>query len=566
MRTSVEFVRPRHLTRVAVVALLAGLAAGCSSDTMRFSENPFSDPFRSQPQQTAAIQPAPAYPTPRVRAQPLPPVGSVAAQPLPPLAPVASVPAAGAPRPIYGYNQPVQSARPAQPVVTGSVQSASPRIGGFKGGGWSAAGGTVVAAGAGDSVYTLSNRYGVPADAIMSVNALSAPNLVPGQRITIPVYSTVSAAPPPPPSVAQPLPAAQPLRAEAPVAKPVRTVAVQPQHVPEPEPIVPPRPVAQALPAAPRPAEPKATVLAQEGGLHVVKPGETLTSIALAYGTTRPRLAHDNGIDEWTNVRIGQKLKVPGANTAAAKPAAVKPVHVATVKPEPAMAEQPVKPARLAAKPAAPVKPVKPVQVAAVKPEPVAKPAPAAKPMAAPKATAKVVAPVEPKPVQTATIKPQPAQPQPAQPEPAATASIPAQKEDAPQQAALETPAQRSNTPEFRWPVRGRVIQSFGQSGDGINIAVPEGTDVRAAENGVVAYAGNELKGYGNLVLIRHADGYVTAYAHAKDLNVKRGDTVKRGQVIATAGQTGNVTSPQLLFELRKGAQPVDPRPYLSGT
>ena len=114
--------------------------------------------------------------------------------------------------------------------------------------------------------------------------------------------------------------------------------------------------------------------------------------------------------------------------------------------------------------------------------------------------------------------------------------------------------------------MRGRVIQSFGQSGDGINIAVPEGTDVRAAENGVVAYAGNELKGYGNLVLIRHADGYVTAYAHAKDLNVKRGDTVKRGQVIATAGQTGNVTSPQLLFELRKGAQPVDPRPYLSGT
>ena len=70
----------------------------------------------------------------------------------------------------------------------------------------------------------------------------------------------------------------------------------------------------------------------------------------------------------------------------------------------------------------------------------------------------------------------------------------------------------------FRWPVKGRVIQNFGQNTDGINISVPEGTEVKAAENGVVAYAGNELKGYGNLVLIRHADGFVTAYAHAKDL------------------------------------------------
>src|SRR3954469_8851741 len=105
MRTSVEFARPRHLTRVAVVALLAGLAAGCSSDTMRFTENPFSDPFRSQPQQTASIDRAPAYPTPRVRARPPPPTTmapgprSIAAQPLPPIEPVASVPAAAAPRP-----------------------------------------------------------------------------------------------------------------------------------------------------------------------------------------------------------------------------------------------------------------------------------------------------------------------------------------------------------------------------------------------------------------------------------------------------------------------------------
>jgi len=124
--------------------------------------------------------------------------------------------------------------------------------------------------------------------------------------------------------------------------------------------------------------------------------------------------------------------------------------------------------------------------------------------------------------------------------------------------------------PSFRWPVKGRVIAGFGSKpngtqNDGINLAVPEGTPIKAADDGVVAYAGNELKGYGNLVLIRHANGYVSAYAHASELMVKRGDTIKRGQVIAHAGQTGNVTSPQLHFEIRKGSTPVDPAQYLGG-
>ena len=78
-----------------------------------------------------------------------------------------------------------------------------------------------------------------------------------------------------------------------------------------------------------------------------------------------------------------------------------------------------------------------------------------------------------------------------------------------------------------------------------------------------VAYAGSELKGYGNLVLIRHPNGYVSAYAHNGELKVKRGDTVKRGQVVANSGQTGNVSSPQLHFELRKGKEPVDPTRHL---
>ena len=123
----------------------------------------------------------------------------------------------------------------------------------------------------------------------------------------------------------------------------------------------------------------------------------------------------------------------------------------------------------------------------------------------------------------------------------------------------------------MRWPVRGKVISDFGKKpsglkNEGINIAVPEGTSIRAAESGVVAYAGNELKGYGNLILIRHAGGYVTAYAHAKSLNVKRGDTVKRGDVIAVAGQTGAVQSPQLHFEVRKGATALDPKKYLTSS
>ncbi len=94
---------------------------------------------------------------------------------------------------------------------------------------------------------------------------------------------------------------------------------------------------------------------------------------------------------------------------------------------------------------------------------------------------------------------------------------------------------------------------------------MPEGTQVKAAESGVVAYAGSELKGYGNLVLIRHPNGFVTAYAHNGDITVKRGDQVTRGQTIAKSGQSGNVSSPQLHFELRKGSTPVDPTNYLAG-
>ena len=129
-------------------------------------------------------------------------------------------------------------------------------------------------------------------------------------------------------------------------------------------------------------------------------------------------------------------------------------------------------------------------------------------------------------------------------------------------------PAAAAGMPAFRWPLRGRVTTNFGSktaggASDGIDLAVPEGTAVRAADDGVVAYAGNELKGYGNLVLIRHANGFVTAYANASEINVKRNDQVHRGQVIAKSGQTGSAATPQLHFEIRKNSAPVDPMQYL---
>ena len=142
--------------------------------------------------------------------------------------------------------------------------------------------------------------------------------------------------------------------------------------------------------------------------------------------------------------------------------------------------------------------------------------------------------------------------------------------EPAAQQSPVKAAEAVGSLPSFRWPVRGRVIAAFGPTpngvqNDGIDVAVPQGTPVKAADDGVVAYAGNELKGYGNLVLIRHSNGYVTAYAHASEILVKRGETVKRGDVIAKSGETGNVKAPELHFEIRKGATPVDPAQFLNG-
>jgi murein DD-endopeptidase MepM/ murein hydrolase activator NlpD len=135
-------------------------------------------------------------------------------------------------------------------------------------------------------------------------------------------------------------------------------------------------------------------------------------------------------------------------------------------------------------------------------------------------------------------------------------------------EAQLNSPVARS-AQTFREPVQGLIVAKFGARkdgsfNDGVDFSVPKGTPVKAAENGVVAYVGSELSGFGNLVLVRHADGYVTAYAHNDEVLVTRCETVKRGQIISKAGASGNVAKPQLHFELRKDSKAVDPEAFFS--
>ncbi|MEI6573152.1 MAG: M23 family metallopeptidase [Alphaproteobacteria bacterium] len=152
--------------------------------------------------------------------------------------------------------------------------------------------------------------------------------------------------------------------------------------------------------------------------------------------------------------------------------------------------------------------------------------------------------------------------------QPRQQAALEAPATSAPSDPANSSDATKVSTVGFRWPAKGRIIQAFGDKGGvkstGINISVPEGTPIKAAEAGTVAYAGSEVKGFGNLVMVRHSDGWVSVYANASEIKVKRGDLIKRGQVIALSGQSGDVAAPQLHFELRKGSVPVDPVDHLS--
>jgi murein DD-endopeptidase MepM/ murein hydrolase activator NlpD len=454
MSCVVELLRSRLRPLASMLALATGLA-GCSGETTRFNESPFAtrgpaDATASLPQQQQAA------PVGRIESQPLPPA---VARPAPV---AANYGTAGGTRGPGSYAPASTTSRPypavastslPPPDITGSVtQPPRPPANGK----WTWDGGTPVTVAQGDTVDSISRRYGVPPTALMHANNITAQAaLFPGQQLVIPRFVPNQAQPP---RVAS--------------ASPLAT-----------------RPA-----AAPPPAVSTPVAAAGTPGVHVVAPGETLSKISRLYRKPVGEIAKANNIRPTAPLKIGDRLTIPGVRTSAANPKIG--VSVAQAK------------------------------------------------AAVPAATKEVA-------TETAAI-------------------IAPTVETAPPKDAAKAAEAIGALPTFRWPANGRVIAGFGTSpngvqNDGINLALPEGTAVKSAEDGVVAYAGNELKGYGNLVLVRHPNGYVTAYAHAKELLVKRGDQVKRGQVIARSGQTGNVNAPQLHFEIRKGASPLDPMRFLKG-
>ena len=358
----------------------------------------------------------------------------------------------------------------------------------------------------------------------------------------------------------------------APTAAPTSNVASAP--------LAPPSPVqAASIPpaSAPYAAPPQNRVASSQpvggspngwsivgGSPVVVGPNDDAESVSRRYGVPTAALIKSNGLSSGSQIHAGMRLIIPVYN-AGGEPSGAKPKKVAAADADVAPAKhakakstkEETADAESKAKSKDKVDAREDKALAKSADKPAAKVAdkngdkPAAK-SKAPQLTAKNEADS-----QTTTAKK-------SQPDVTPTASVKPTDGAAPMTGAEADAA--GVAPEFRWPARGRIIEAFKAGGnDGINIAVPEGTSVRAAESGVVAYAGDELKGYGNLVLIRHPNGFVTAYANNGELDVKRGETVKRGQIIAKSGQTGNVNSPQLHFELRKGSTPVDPTSYLAG-
>ena len=275
------------------------------------------------------------------------------------------------------------------------------------------------------------------------------------------------------------------------------------------------------------------------GAAHVVASGDTLYSLGRRYGVSPSEIAAANGLGSSGSIRVGQSLKIPGADGS-----------IGQSQPMPQVASAPVRTSEPA------------TQVAAAGPGYLTHPAGSAPTAQPPVASVPPIASSEPRVIPGVPSVPSiPVETKAGAP--VIPASTTAAVDD-----SLDPPS--ADGTSFRWPVRGRIISGFGgkpngEKNDGINLAVPEGTTVKAAEAGTVIYAGNELEGYGQLVLIRHADDWVSAYAHNSAVKVKKGDKVSRGQTIATAGMTGSVTSPQVHFELRKKAKPVNPLDYLAG-
>ncbi len=527
----------RALSRFALIGLIGGASAACSTDAVRL--DPFSNPFASN----AKADPTATGSLPEGRAV-APAVRSTAIQSRPLSAPMAAAP--------------LSNRQVSAPVLTPRVAAAAPVTGGPAG--WSASGGTTITVGANDSLNQMSTRFGVPSAAILQANGLSsAAQVTAGRQIVIPVYHANGA----PAMSARTVPAAPRVQvAEVRSAEPVRRVA---EVAPRPEPVrrEPPRrepeeePVAEPVRKAharPGQAEAKAvTPAAAERAARLTprkpEPREDEEErVAAKPQRPEPKLAkvHESKPEKAVaKVAARQQRDDDEDETVAAKPQRPEPKPEAR-KPEPKAVEKAKPEVRKVAEAVKPEpKKVEAKKVEARKPEP------------------KVAEAPKPEPRKVAEAKPAP------KPEPVKPVKVAALPEKAPEPAPAPAvaPAAPAQDPQanFRWPARGRVISGYdSKNNEGINIAVPEGTPVKAAEEGTVAYAGSDVKGYGKLVLVRHANGYVSAYAHNGEIDVRPGEKVKRGQVIAKSGASGNVTSPQLHFEIRKGAVPVDPVPHLA--
>ena len=281
-----------------------------------------------------------------------------------------------------------------------------------------------------------------------------------------------------------------------------------------------------AMPATPPPPNWNAT--------YTVRSGDSLYAIALQHKIKLAELQQVNGISDVRRVRPGTVLKVPGEGGGQPAPASAPPhapIAAAVPSPSPAAAQ----PAE-----AGPSSSMQPTII--IRPK---------------------MASLEDDKGKVNDVPPVVGTP-PAESKPAAEA----RSASKPDKVASAAGGAVGAGGKLRWPAKGKVVNGFGQRSDGthndgIDVAVPMGTEVHAAESGEVAYVGSELKAYGNLVLIRHSNGWVTAYAHNEEILVKRGDKVKRGQVLAKAGKTGQVDQPTIHFELRQGKDPIDPLPHL---
>jgi murein DD-endopeptidase MepM/ murein hydrolase activator NlpD len=307
----------------------------------------------------------------------------------------------------------------------------------------------------------------------------------------------------------------------------------------------------------------------------VVKRGQTLDGYAYTYHLPKSAIIAANGLRPPYKLEAGQRLIIPnphGSVQQAMIPSPSPAAHSWSPPPQQAAIPQPPgTPETVTLPPPAsrPPQTIFPAPSAAT-PQPTlpAQMAPASvaqtqQPLTPPPSAAKnqpEIIPLDgPPPAKEADVTP----PQQS-PVPQITGPVSSSSAAPPQASAEPAPGGR-----FPWPVRGRILAAYGNSpggghNDGINIAAPLGTPVRAIDGGTVVYSGNEVKGYGNIVLIRHANGWISAYAHLSDVTVKPGDAISAGEVIAKVGNSGGVNEPQLHFELRRGKKPVNPTEFLA--